>query len=79
MFLPRANAATISLVPQSPAVFVNDPISIDVMLYSDEPISKGALDFSYPSGLVDFVFYESGYNRRLIDIFPEFIYSWNTR
>lgn len=57
MFLPRANAATISLVPQSPAVFVNDPISIDVMLYSDEPISKGALDFSYPPDLVDFVLF----------------------
>jgi len=64
-FLPPANAATISLVPQSPAVFVGDLISIDLMFDSADPIYRGSLDITYPSDLVNFEYFDL--NRNAVD------------
>jgi hypothetical protein len=65
IFFSTANAATISLVPQIPGVFVGDLISIDVIIDSADPIIRGALDFTYPSGLVNYEWF--GRNPNIVE------------
>ena len=59
---PTAIGATVSLVPQLQKVILGDQIHIDIMLSSVDPIFRGALDFTYPSDLVNYTFFEMNHS-----------------